>query len=85
MVTTKFEELGSNLPQIEAWLQSGEEIELTRRGQSMARVVPVIAREEATAPVKADFAGRMKAIWGDFVFSDREVLEMRAAERGDRS
>ncbi len=30
---------------------------------------------------KIDVAGRLKEIWGDRVFSDQEVAEMRAAER----
>jgi hypothetical protein len=29
---------------------------------------------------KIDFAGRLKKIWGERVFSDQEVEEMRRAE-----
>lgn len=85
MVTTKFEELGHNLPQIEAWLQRGEEIELTRDGHAVARVVPTAAKIVPQALVKADLAKRMKEIWGDFTFSDDEVREMRETELGERS
>lgn len=87
MVTTKFEEIRDNLPQIEAWLQRGEEIELTRNGHAMAHVVPVIATETPVPAclVKADLAARMKQIWGERVFSDEEVREMREYELGDRS
>ncbi len=85
MVTTKFEELADNLPQFEAWLQRGEEIELTRGGRALARVVPAVSKTAPRALVKADFAGRMKEIWGDAFFSDEEVSAMRAAELGERS
>ena len=56
--------------------------EVVRRGleEIIRQYPPGRTRAEARPMPKIDFAGRLKRIWGDRVFSDQEVAEMRMAE-----
>jgi antitoxin (DNA-binding transcriptional repressor) of toxin-antitoxin stability system len=63
MKTATVRDLRYNFPQVEAWLSGGEEVELTKRGRVVGRIVP----SPAEAPKKfkmPDFAARAKATCG---------------------
>lgn len=70
-------DLRYDFPKIEALLSEGEEIQITKRRQVIARLVPERAVESPELP---DFRARKQAIFGD------EVLEVSGAEliRQDR-
>ena len=69
----------NNFSKLEAWLRDGEEVCIEKRGEPVAMLTGM--RRKRSARVKnPDFAARLKAIWGDRVFSDEEVRAMRAAE-----
>ena len=76
MVTVR--DLRYSFPRIEAWLNSGEQIEITKHGRPIARLLPVVKAPKRL--VKPDILGQLRQVWGDRVFSAREVAEMRAAE-----
>ncbi len=78
MKTVTVRDLRYSFPRIESWLDSGEQIEITKRGQAIARLVP--AGKTPRKLPKPDIMAQLKAIWGDKVFSAREVAEMRKAE-----
>jgi len=80
MKTANVTDLRSNFRLIASWIEDGESVEITKRGQHLATLIPS-ARAEAKPMPKIDFAGRLKKIWGDRVFSDQEVEEMRKAGR----
>lgn len=67
---------------IEAWLANGEEILITKHSKPIARISSETSDSELL-PVLPDFAARRNAIWGDRVFSQQEVEEMRAFETGE--
>lgn len=50
-----------NLPKILRAVNAGEEIEITRRNQVVARLIPAAARPARGLP---DFVARARAIWG---------------------
>lgn len=79
MKTANVADLRNNFRTIASWIADGESVEIRKRGQHFATLVPS-ARAAARPVPKIDFAGRLKKIWGDRVFSDQEVAEMRAAE-----
>ena len=84
MKTATVRDLRTRFPKLEAWLRNGEEVEITKRGEPVARLV-ASARAPVRKPVKVDFLKQLKATWGDRVFSAAEVAEMRAAElEGDQ-
>ena len=73
MKTATVRDLRYNFPQVEAWLSGGEEIELTKRGRVVGRIVP--------NPVKVrklkmpDFAARAKAVCGGRKIDTASLLD----------
>ena len=79
MRTATVADLRNHFPKVVAWLAQGEDVEILRRGKPVAcLVLPRSARPAEV--VKIDFAKQNKEIWGDRVFSVKEVEEMRAFE-----
>jgi prevent-host-death family protein len=79
MKTATIRDLRTAFPKLEAWLRNGEEVEITKRGQPVARLVHA-SKAPPRKLVKVDYARQLRATWGDRVFSTAEVAEMRAAE-----
>ncbi len=79
MKTATVRDLRNNFAMLEAWLNEGEEVCIEKRGKPIAWLTGV--KRNPPGKVKnPDFEARLKAIWGDRVFSEAEVLEMRAFE-----
>jgi prevent-host-death family protein len=79
MKTATIRDLRNRFPRVAAWIAEGEPVEITKAGKPFARLVPA-APERMRKPTKPDIMARLKATWGDRVFSAKEVTEMRAAE-----
>lgn len=79
MKTANVADLRNNFALIAGWIADGETVAIQKRGKPFARIIPAQAGVERPM-LKVDFAGRLKRIWGDRVFSDEEVAAMRAAE-----
>lgn len=79
MKTANVADLRNNFGVIAAWIGDGETVSIHKRGKPFAKLVPATEGEERPMP-KIDFAGRLRKIWGDRVFSDEEVATMRTAE-----
>ena len=81
MKTATVRELRNEFPRIEAWVQEGEVIAISKRGRVIATLVPVAQSGAlATGPVKPDIMARLSETWGTRVFSAEEVAAMRADE-----
>ena len=84
MHTLTVRDLRYDFAKVEAWLADGQEIEITKHGKPVARLLP--PRPEMARKFDIDAHRRwMQETWGDRVFSAEEVREMREAELGDRS
>lgn len=83
MKTATVRDLRYDFPKIEAWLKAGEEIEITKHAKPIGRLGPPKRARAAKALVHPDYEARRKRIWGDRIFSDVEVEEMRAFETGE--
>ena len=79
MPTATIADLRNNFRRVSAWIDDGQPVEITRRGRPFARLVPDIDPKKKKV-VWPDFAARRKEIWGDRVFSEKEVAEMEAYE-----
>lgn len=79
MKTVTVRELRNNFSKLETWLREGEQIRIEKRGQPIAVLTAIPARR-GKAVRKPDFAARLKALWGERVFSQAEVATMRASE-----
>ena len=77
MKTATVRDLRNRFPRVAAWIAEGEPVEITRAGKLFARLVPPAKTPKL---VKPDIMARLKETWGDRIFSNREVAEMRAAE-----
>ncbi|MEN3939904.1 hypothetical protein WJU23_01315 [Prosthecobacter sp. SYSU 5D2] len=84
MKTASIRDLRYNFPKLEAWLRNGEQIQITKHNKPVAMlgqatpsagVVPKLTADERLA--------RIRRTWGDRVFSEQEVEEMRAFETGE--
>lgn len=84
MQTLTIRDLRYDFAKVEAWLASGEEIEITKHGKPVAHLSPPRKKVVAKFDIEAH-RRRMKETWGERVFSEEEVREMREAELGDVS
>ena len=82
MKTATVRDLRYSFPKIEAWLEGGEEVLITKHSKPVARLVPG-AGDPPKPPKLPDFRARRDRIWGDRVFTEEEVEEMRAFETGE--
>jgi antitoxin (DNA-binding transcriptional repressor) of toxin-antitoxin stability system len=78
MKTATVRDLRNNFARIYAWLGAGEEVEITRRGQLVARLLP--AAKAKKPRVRFDAKARMKRlkeIYGGRTLPGNSVLLMR--------
>lgn len=81
MKTVTVRELRNEFPRIEAWVQEGESIHISKRGKVIATLVPAAAGTGAGGKIaKPDIMARLRETWGGRVFSADEVAAMREDE-----
>jgi prevent-host-death family protein len=78
MKTATVADLRNKFRRISALIESGQSVEITKRGRPFARLSPADKRKRKL--VKPDFMARLKAIWGDRCFTAEEVKAMRDFE-----
>jgi hypothetical protein len=61
----------------------GEEVLITKHSTSMVRITRPLAVTSEEMPPHPDYEARLKRIWGDRVFTQEEVDEMRPFETGE--
>jgi len=83
MKTATIRDLRYDFKKIEAWLAGGEEILITKHAKPVARITGATSVTKKKLPPHPDYKARLKQIWGDRVFSQAEVDEMRAFETGE--
>lgn len=80
MKTATERDLRNNFAITEASLRSGAELCIKKRGEPAA-LLTAFERDSIPSQISnPDFKARRKAIWGERVFSEREVNEMRRYE-----
>jgi antitoxin (DNA-binding transcriptional repressor) of toxin-antitoxin stability system len=75
MKTTSVRDLRNSFARISRWLESGETVEVTKRGRVFAHILPAMPAKAKTAP-KPDILARLRADFGDFVVSDDTYDEL---------
>lgn len=85
MKTATVRELRNDFPRIEAWVNEGESVHISKRGKVIATLVPASANAgESSVVPKPDIMARLRETWGERVFSLEEVAAMREDElKGD--
>lgn len=85
MLTATIRDLRYDFPKIEAMLQSGQDIQITKHNKPLAVLSRPKLNGRKKTPVfdvEAHMA-RRKRTWGNRVFTATEVEEMRAFETGE--
>jgi len=80
MRTATVRDVQHHLAEVLAWVEQGEEVQITRRSKPVARLVPDRSPNPASVPLP-DFVARARRIWGsrakgqslsETVLTDRE-------------
>ncbi len=82
MKTATVRDLRYDFPKIEAWLEGGQEIIITKHSKPIARIKSEKSIEKPVLK-HPDYEARLERIWGDRFFAQAEVDEMRALETGE--
>lgn len=72
MKTATVRDLRTKFPVLARWMESGEAIEITRRGRVVAHLTPAAAVKAGKAK-KPDIMKRLREIYGDYVMPAEEV------------
>ncbi len=73
MKSATISDLRYNFPRVEAWFSGGEEVQLTKRGIIIGRIIPGAAR--IVSQKTPDFAARAKRIFGDRIIDTAAILD----------
>ena len=63
MKTATVRDVQHHFGKVLAWVENGEEVQITRRSKTVARLVPSSSASLPPVPLP-DFAARASAIWG---------------------
>ena len=80
MKTATVADLRNNFRRVSAWIEHGETVQILKRGRAFALLTSLPAVSSPPSAPKPDVMARLQEVWGDRVFSEKEVEEMRAAE-----
>lgn len=73
-------ELRNEFAKLEVWLGEGEEIRIEKKGKLVGVLTPPTGQAAEGGLIKPDFVARLRENWGERVFKEAEVREMREAE-----
>ncbi|MDZ4815986.1 MAG: prevent-host-death protein [Verrucomicrobiota bacterium] len=80
MKTATVADLRNNFRRVSAWIEHGETVKILKRGRAFAQLTAIPVAETGGVLVKPDIMARLNEVWGDRMFSMKEVEAMRAAE-----
>jgi prevent-host-death family protein len=72
MRTASIREVRHDFSRVLAWVADGEEVAITKRRQTVARLVPANPRKNARAKMP-DITARLRKVFGAKVVSDRAM------------
>lgn len=81
MKTATVADLRNNFRRVSAWLENGETVQILKRGQVIAQLVPAGGKPRKLT--KPNILARLDEQWGNRTFSLDEVQAMRSAELED--
>jgi prevent-host-death family protein len=81
MKTASVREVQHHLSKVLAWVEKGEEVQITRRDKPIAKIVPAQARNSRTIFPK--FEARARKIWGDLP-AGKNLSEIVSNDRIER-
>lgn len=71
-------DLRNQFRRVSAWIEEGETVQIIRRGKPFARLLAVTP--EIQSKKKPDMLAQLREIWGDKIYTEAQVREMRETE-----
>ena len=71
-------DLRNQFRRVSAWIEEGETVQIIRRGKPFARLLAVAP--ESQSKKKPDILAQLREIWGDKMYTEAQVREMREIE-----
>ena len=84
MKTANVRDLRNRFPRVAAWIEQGESVEITRGRKVFARLVPATPEKPRRFKMP-DIMARLRANFGDKVYSAEEIQGLIQESRGERS
>src|SRR5437867_2871012 len=84
MKTATVRDLRNRFPRVAAWIVQGESVEITRAGKVFARLVPTTPEKPRRFKMP-DIMTRLRATFGDQVYSAEAMQRLIQESRGERS
>ena len=81
MRTATVRDLRTKFPVLARWMDSGEPIEITRRGRVIAHLTPAACGKRQKAG-KPDIMKRLREIYGDYVMPEEEAKAILDYNKG---
>ena len=84
MKTASVRELRLDFARLSKWIEGGETVTITKRGQAFATLVPTKDRKTAKTFKEPDFAAQMREVFGNRMLSEEDSMAVREGMRGER-
>ena len=84
MKTATVRDLRNRFPRVAAWIEQGESVEITKAGKLFALLVPAKPQKPRRFKMP-DIMARLRANFGDKVYSAEDLARGLAESRGERS
>jgi antitoxin (DNA-binding transcriptional repressor) of toxin-antitoxin stability system len=81
MKTASVRDLRQDFPRVLAWIEAGEEVAITMRRQSVARLVPWPRKKKPHRPMP-DIAVRLKRVFGTKIIPDKTMKTIMEQNKG---
>jgi prevent-host-death family protein len=81
MKTASIREVRHDFSRILEWVANGEEVTITKRRETVARLLPVTRQKSARGKMP-DVTARLKKVFGRKIISDRVMKEILEDNRG---
>jgi antitoxin (DNA-binding transcriptional repressor) of toxin-antitoxin stability system len=82
MKTASIREVRHDFSRILAWVADGKEVAITKRRETVARLLPVTRKKTARGKMP-DVNARLKKVFGRKVISDKMMKEIMGENRGN--
>jgi antitoxin (DNA-binding transcriptional repressor) of toxin-antitoxin stability system len=84
MKTATVRDLRNHFPQVAAWIEQGESVEITKSGKAFARLTPATPKKLGKFKMP-DIMARLQRTFGDTCYDSEDIARGLAASRGDLS
>ena len=81
MKTASIREVRHDFGRILAWVANGEEVAITKRHETVARLMPVRAKKKKRVPMP-DVTRRLQKVFGEKVIADKVMKIILEENRG---